>query len=395
MPSSDFYTATKELFEQEIIEVLEWSFDMGWGPEPLPDWVQARLMEFSSSNRLLGHGVGFSALTAKDSDIQDDWLRQFRHECEVRNYLHISEHYGFSRATGFDDTSPLPVPRCKTAKALASDKLRVLAKLSSCPIGLENLAFAFSAEEAKDQAGFIRELLELTNGFLLLDLHNLYCQMENFDLDAIEILSWYPLSRVKEIHISGGSWSSYDNSKLIRRDTHDNEIPQSLFELLPLALKFCPALEFVIFERLANTIQSESDAQQLRNDYRETKNMVESFCSGTSLVKSASPQYVSSVQTKNTPKNCTSSRDYSESTLANSELIDAKLEYIDELEILDYYEEKLLDLLFGNLEEKEIKNTLIEDPKLISFRTLIETFEPRMIHLAKTLTKKWAVKSGS
>lgn len=48
--------------------------------------------------------------------------------------------------------------------------------------------------------------------FIILDLHNLYCQIHNFNIPFEEILTGYPLNKVREIHISGGSWEDAPNS---------------------------------------------------------------------------------------------------------------------------------------------------------------------------------------
>lgn len=50
-------------------------------------------------------------------------------------------------------------------------------------IGLENLALAFTASDVRDQGQFLDDLLAPFDGFLVLDLHNLYCQLVNFDQD--------------------------------------------------------------------------------------------------------------------------------------------------------------------------------------------------------------------
>jgi len=113
--------------------------------------------------------------------------------------------------------APLPVPYTSSAVKVAQCRLKQMKLASKVHVGLENLAFAFNITDVINQGKFIKEILEEVDGVLLLDLHNLYCQIENFNLNTNEILNTYPLQRVRAIHISGGSWSysCLDNKKKI------------------------------------------------------------------------------------------------------------------------------------------------------------------------------------
>ena len=84
---------------------------------------------------------------------------------------------------------------------MGCDRLKQLADVAQVPVGLENLALALSQKDVLEQGQFLDALLEPVEGFIVLDVHNLYCQMHNFQLTAQEILQTYPLNRVKEIHI--------------------------------------------------------------------------------------------------------------------------------------------------------------------------------------------------
>ena len=266
MPEAEFLAASQPLFEAGAVEVLEWSFDMGWGGVDLPSSVCQLLQQYSYSDRLLGHGVSYSLLSAQWDSSQ--WLDCLAAECSEYRYRHISEHFGWMAAGRFGQSAPLPLPLLPETLAVGIDRLQQLARVAQVPIGLENLAFAFGLPDVMEQGIFIDRLLASVDGFLLLDLHNLYCQIHNFNLSASEILARYPLDRVKEIHISGGSWSQHGTRK-IRRDTHDNAVPAAVFELLATMVNLCPQLEFVIFERIGNTLKTASSQAQFRRDYHQ------------------------------------------------------------------------------------------------------------------------------
>ena len=278
IPEDDFRLASFPLFEAGEVEILEWSFDMGWGPNSVPDWKRALINYYSEAERLIGHGVTFSALSAEWTPRQDHWLECFREEMQSRHYLHLSEHFGFCAAGSFHQSAPLPVPLSETTLRIGHDRLQKLNDLVSVPVGLENLAFAFGLRDVQQQGEFLERLLEPTNGFVLLDLHNIYCQMCNFDLSAEAILESYPLRRVRELHVSGGSWSEsqIQDTSPVRRDTHDEAVPENLWPLLEMALKKCQNVQAVIFERLGNTIYQETDAEQFREDFRRLSKIVSS-----------------------------------------------------------------------------------------------------------------------
>ena len=233
MLEDDFVRATLPFLEAGEVEVLEWSFDVGWSLPKLPDWADELLDHYSQAGRLLGHGVTFSALSAAWTARQAQWLQRLRGELDRRQYVHISEHFGFMTAGDFHRSAPLPVPLTAASLRLGQDRLRMLHEQGAEPVGLENLAFAFGRQDVADQGRFLDQLLAPVNGFLLLDLHNLYCQSCNFGLSLSELLDLYPLSRVRELHVSGGSWSPANagialprdsRTDLVRRDTHDGAV---------------------------------------------------------------------------------------------------------------------------------------------------------------------------
>lgn len=271
MPQPNFWQAAQPLFDADEIDVVEWSFDMGWGGVVLPDLLCSVLRQFSQGNGLLGHGVSYSLLSAQLD--RRHWLACLQAECLDYSYRHISEHFGWMATRNFARSAPLPMPLLPETLKLGCDRIQQFADIAQVPIGLENLAFAFGLQDVRQQGEFLDQLLDPVDGFLLLDLHNLYCQMHNFQLSAIEILSLYPLERVRELHLSGGSWSHHGTAT-IRRDTHDQAVPEPVFELLKLALQQCPQVETVILERMGNTLNSKQEQLQFRRDFAHIRQII-------------------------------------------------------------------------------------------------------------------------
>lgn len=282
MLADDFRRATTPLFEAGVVDVLEWSFDTGWDVDVRAPWAAGLLDHFAAAGRLLGHGVTFSPLSASWQPRQTEWLARLERECGRRQYEHVSEHFGFVTVDGTTDGAPLPMPFSDAAVAVGHDRLQRLAAAARRPIGLENLAFAFSAEDVAAQGAFLEALLAPIDGFVVLDLHNLHCQAHNFDIDPGELLESYPLNRVRELHVSGGSWSAAADGSRVRRDTHDDAVPDEVLALVARALQRCPHVECVILERLGGTLAQPAAAQRLRDDYARLRTLVTEISDGRS-----------------------------------------------------------------------------------------------------------------
>ena len=273
---ADILGAAFPLLETGQVEALEWAFDTLYWAAEVPDWFTELLHTYGSQQRLLGHGVYFSLLSGQWTREQQQWLRQLRELAQRYCFAHITEHFGAFTGQNFHAGAPLSVPYSPVALRIGQDRLARIAEAGRCPVGLENLAFAYSLDEVKRQGEFLEKLLAPVNGFLILDLHNLYCQLHNFSIDLEELLGLYALDRVREIHISGGSWedSQLLPTRKIRRDTHDEAVPAEVFELLARTMPRCPNLQYVVLEQLGNSLKSELSRVQFRHDFERMAALV-------------------------------------------------------------------------------------------------------------------------
>jgi uncharacterized protein (UPF0276 family) len=273
MADESFRLATLPLFEAGVVDVLEWSFEIGWR-DGEPPWVTALLDHYAHADRLFGHGVTYSPLSVAAADRHATWIDRVAHECTRRSYRGVSEHYGFMGNDGLDLGAPLPMPPIAETVDAGRDALARLAAVARAPVGLENLALAFGNDDVWAQGELIEQMLAPFDGYLVLDVHNLHCQVENFGADPSALLDSYPLSRVRCIHVSGGSWSEHDAGRF-RRDTHDDALPDGALDLLALALPRCPALEAVIVERIGPTLTDPAAQVRLREDVYRVRALVE------------------------------------------------------------------------------------------------------------------------
>ena len=274
---ADMLSAALPLFESEKVQAIEWSFDALFKVKDIPHWFQELLQAYSKENRLIGHGIYFSLFSGRWSSAQQDWLYHLAKLSKALHFAHITEHFGFMTGEDFHKGAPIGIPYNAVTLAIGRDRLKRIYDACGCPVGLENLAFSYSMEEVKKHGEFLDELVEPVNGFIILDLHNLYCQIHNFNLDFEAILALYPLHRVREIHISGGSWedSSLLPPKKIRRDTHDESVPDEVFVLLEKTIPQCPNLQFVVLEQLGTALRTEESRRLFQGDFYRMEAIVE------------------------------------------------------------------------------------------------------------------------
>ncbi|HEV7382609.1 MAG TPA: DUF692 family protein [Dyadobacter sp.] len=269
--------ASIPLFEQEKIEAIEWSFDALYKHDQIPSWFADLVSEYARNNRLVGHGIYFSVFSGKWLPQQQQWLNKLAKFSKDFQFDHISEHFGFMTGADFHKGAPISIPFTPNIVELGADRLARIQDVCQCPVGLENLAFAYSFEEVRMQGDFLAQLTDRINGFLILDLHNLYCQLHNFNITSEDLLKAYPLERVREIHISGGSWEQgVTSDRLIRRDTHDGAVPQEVFELLNEVIPLCSNLKFVVLEQLGIALTSDQSRMQFQDDFDQMDVIVKS-----------------------------------------------------------------------------------------------------------------------
>ena len=262
-------TAVLPLLAEEKVEAIEWAFDALYQQNEIPAWFEELMLTFGKPGRLMGHGVFFSLFAGRWSKGQEQWLQHLGQMSQRYSFDQVTEHFGFMTGTDFHAGAPLGIPFTPTTLAIGRDRLQRIQQAAQCPVGLENLAFAYSLEDVKQHGEFLHQLIHPINGFIILDLHNLYCQLHNFDCEFEDLIQRYPLDHVREIHISGGSWEASDSKpvKTIRRDTHDEAVPDKVFQLLEASLPLCPNLKYVVLEQLGTGLQTAEGQQQFRQDF--------------------------------------------------------------------------------------------------------------------------------
>lgn len=191
------------------------------------------------------HGIGLSIGSA--GPVDPAYLDALFMTAAALKSPWISDHLSFVNLHEHGDLSPaaaLPVPYDLESLDFLSCKVEAIVRSSPVPFLLENPAYYFEYPgQTYSEPHFLSELCNRTGAGILLDLHNLVCNIRNFKWDAQQYLDDLDWSRVLEIHVAGGSemhgfWT----------DSHTGQVDSAVWGLLPMVLERASLARCVTFE---------------------------------------------------------------------------------------------------------------------------------------------------
>lgn len=164
------------------------------------------------------------------------------------NLIAMSDHICMTEAGGVAIGQLTTLPFTKRALDVFCQNVETMKRQVKVPIVLENIANQFYFPQCDySETAFISELLARTDSYLLLDLHNVYANSQNFAYDPYEWMNNVPLDRVFGVHLAGGY---YDEDKFLE-DAHSSPVPEEVWKMLEwLCARHKPAA--VIVERTSD-----------------------------------------------------------------------------------------------------------------------------------------------
>ncbi len=227
-----------------------------------------------SGKPFVAHGLAFSPGTAIDADRSrtEAWLARLRRDQADFQFPWISEHLGWTTVDGLQGVLPLPLPFDEEAVETVAARMRLLQGVAPLA-GFENNVTYFHLGDPEREPDFWNAIGARAGCGMLLDLHNAWTQCRNAGIDPGPWVDRIDLSRVFEIHLSGGSESDPDwvpSKRVFRIDTHDGAVPEGVWELLDRVLPRCTSLRGIVVERLNGTLD-EADVPALREELRRAR----------------------------------------------------------------------------------------------------------------------------
>ncbi|WP_083638804.1 DUF692 domain-containing protein [Rhizobium oryziradicis] len=198
---------------------------MGAGGPP-----HAQLSKLREDYALSVHGVGLSIGSMQPLD--QDHLARLKTLCDRYEPESFSEHLAWSShdTVFLNDLLPLPyTPETLNHVANHIDQVQNTLKRQML---LENPAtYITFTESTLEEVDFLTELVARTGCGLLLDVNNVFVASTNHQLDPRIYLARFPLTHVREIHLSGHSETKDDHGAPLLIDSHDTPVKDPVWTL--------------------------------------------------------------------------------------------------------------------------------------------------------------------
>ncbi|MBL8797949.1 MAG: DUF692 family protein [Planctomycetia bacterium] len=279
-PETEYLTLCRPIIEEEadffeVVPETLWQIHQDGSLSGSPWWDLMQGIRQRSGKPFVCHGLGLSPGTSDataDEARLAHWLDQLRRDQQHFEFLWYTEHLGWMEASGLVADLPLPLPPTEESVRTVARRLQRLQPIIPL-VGFENQVSYFAFTDIRTEAGFWNRICQAGDLWLLLDLHNCYTQCVNFGVPLDEYLAGLDLSRVIEVHLSGGSESEpgwLPSGRVMRLDSHDGPVPEPVWQAFASIRPRCPNLRGVVVERLDGSIQPD-EMPLLRDEVRRAR----------------------------------------------------------------------------------------------------------------------------
>lgn len=218
------------------------------------DWLHApraeqrALRSLAAERPVILHGVALGLASSLPAEGRR--LDRMARLVNLVRPLAWSEHLAFVRAGGVEMGHLAAPPRTwATIDGAVANLRRAAAVVGSLP-ALENIATLIDPPASSMGEGeWTCAIVRASHSPMLLDLHNLYANALNFDVDPLGLLCAMPLEKVAMVHLSGGRWLYPRDAGPRLLDDHLHDVPDPVFGLLEALAAKAPQPLTVIIER--------------------------------------------------------------------------------------------------------------------------------------------------
>ena len=209
------------------------------------------LKEMNAEVPMVLHSIGLSIGSAHRFDREH--ISQIARWTDLLDVPWHSDHLAFMLAqqNGGSEVNvgvTLPLPYDEESLDLVVPRSAEICQRIKRPFLLENNVYFFEyANQALKEATFLNQLCERSGCRLLLDLHNLYTNSRNQNVDSYAFLEQLNLDNVVEIHVAGGL-----ECDGFYQDAHSDTSPPPVWEMLDWALPRCRNVGGIVFELLGS-----------------------------------------------------------------------------------------------------------------------------------------------
>ena len=168
-----------------------------------------------------------TALKKLANDVQPKW---------------ISDHICWTSIHGVNSHDLLPLPYTEETINHVAERVRTVQDFLGRRILLENVSSYLSYKDSTmDEWTFLNAVAEQADCLVLLDINNIYVSARNHHFDPVTYLNKIEPKRVQQFHLAGHS--DYGDYVI---DTHDHDVPDSVWDLYGTALERFGAVSTMI-----------------------------------------------------------------------------------------------------------------------------------------------------
>ncbi|MGI2107223.1 MNIO family bufferin maturase [Shewanella frigidimarina] len=210
------------------------------------------------------HGVSMSIGSSDPLDM--DYLKALKKLSNDIQPKWISDHICWTSIHGVNSHDLLPLPYTEETVNHVAQRVRQVQDVLGRRILLENVSSYLSYQDSTmDEWDFLSQVAEAADCLVLLDINNIYVSARNHHFNPLDYLKKIDPRRVQQFHLAGHS----DFGDYVI-DTHDHDVPASVWTLYQAALERFGAVSTMI-ERDANIPQFPA----LYNELLEAKHIAQ------------------------------------------------------------------------------------------------------------------------
>ena len=255
-------------------------FDAVLNTEPDIDWFEVLsenymvaggkpryyLKEIGERYPLVMHGVSLSI--GSTDPLNMDYLKALKQLANEVQPQWISDHICWTSIHGVNSHDLLPLPYTEETVKHVAQRIKTVQDFLGRRILMENVSSYLSYQDSSmDEWEFVNAVAEAADCLILLDINNIYVSARNHNFNPLDYLNKINPKRVQQFPLAGHS--DYGDYVI---DTHDHDVPSSVWDLYCAALKRFGGISTMI-ERDANIPEFsalETELTIARNIARDT-----------------------------------------------------------------------------------------------------------------------------
>ena len=194
-------------------------------------WPRKVIERMAEHYPIVMHGVSMSIGSTDSLNI--DYLKKLKAFAEKIDAKWISDHLCWTGVLGKNSHDLLPLPLTEETLIHVVDRIKRVQDILERPLVLENpSSYLQFQDDSLTEYDFIREMANLSDCRLLLDVNNVYVSSFNHQYDPSTYIQSLPLEKVVQFHLAG-----HTNKGTHIIDTHDDHVVTEVWKLYAEAIK--------------------------------------------------------------------------------------------------------------------------------------------------------------